>query len=130
MKTIEQEAAEKVYDKVSQMEEREPKGSAKRNQYGAMAHALPILIRTAGLAEALAFVQSRDKEHGSLALLEDLGQVVSSKNADGFAEQSRQADLQEYMYLTHRALQALKWFKRFAQSVLDVSATQEDGGAR
>lgn len=129
MKTIEQEMAEKVYGKVTLFGENQPQGSVKRNQYGGMAHSLPILIRTAGLAEALAFVQSRGKAHGSFALLEDLGQVVLEKSADGFADQSRRTELQEYTYLTHRALQALKWFKRFAQTVLDVPATQEDGGA-
>lgn len=130
IQTLEQEVAEKVYGKVALFEENHPQGSAKRNQYGGMAHSLPILIRTAGLAEAVAFVQSRDKTHGSVALLNDLGQVVSAKSADDFAEQSRKADLQEYMYLTHRALQALKWFKRFAQTVLDVPVTQDDGGMR
>lgn len=128
MKTLEQEFAEKVYDKVTTFGRNQPKGSAKRNQYGAMAHKLPILIRTAGLAEAVAFVESRGKD-GHTALLEDLGQVVSVKNAGTFAEQSRKAELQEYMYLTRRTLLALKWFKRFAQSVLDVSATQEEGVA-
>jgi CRISPR-associated protein Cmr5 len=129
IRTLEQEMAEKVYEKVTLVERKHLKGSTKRNQYGAMAHSLPILIRTAGLAEALAFVHSRDKSHGSVMLLEDLGQVVAEKNAGDFAGQSRAAGLQEYMYLTQRALQALKWFKRFAQSVLDVSATQEDGGS-
>ena len=129
MRTLEQEVAEKVYRKVSLFGENQPQGSAKRNQYGAMAHSLPILIRTAGLAEALAFVQSRGKE-GSTALLEDQGQVVLDKSADDFAVQSRDVELQEYMYLTHRSLQALKWFKRFAQTILDVPATQDDGGAR
>jgi len=94
-------------------------------QYGSMAHKLPILVRTAGLAEALAFVESRGK-----ALLEDLAKVVldlEKEAAPTLTKTSRTAEMQDYVYLTRRTMLALKWFKRFAQSVLDVEATAEVG---
>jgi CRISPR-associated protein Cmr5 len=119
MKTMEQEFAGKVY---KQVKEREGKPDAKK--YGSMAHKLPILIRTAGLAEALAFVESRGKDPLD-ALLDDLAGVVSGQSRQDFVAQSRSADLQTYVYLTRRSLLALKWFKRFAQSVLGVDATEE-----
>lgn len=119
MKTIEQEFAEKVYNKVKARE-----GGTDSKQYGGMAHKLPILVRTAGLAEALAFVESRGKEPHK-ALLEDLAQVVLGQGRNAFVEESRTADIQNYVYLTRRSMLALKWFKRFAQSVLGVDATEE-----
>lgn len=97
-----------------------------RDAYGSMAHKLPVLIRTAGLAQALAFVQARGKKipapdgrtpHHDL--LTHLSQVVRNGKED-LCTQSRIADLSEYMHLTHESLAALLWFKRFAQSVLDV----------
>lgn len=121
MKTIEQEFAEKVYRKVEAHI-----GKTDANQYGGMAHKLPILVRTAGLAEALAFVESRGKDSHK-ALLEDLAQVVSDKHMKDFGEEIRTAELQTYVYLTRRTMLALKWFKRFAQSVLGVDATEEGG---
>jgi len=120
MQTIEQELAEKVYRKVAAHKD---KTDAK--QYGSMAHKLPILVRTAGLAEALAFVESRGK-----ALLEDLAKVVldlEKEAAPTLTKTSRTAEMQDYVYLTRRTMLALKWFKRFAQSVLDVEATAEVG---
>jgi CRISPR-associated protein Cmr5 len=124
MKSLEQEFAEKVYNRTVAFGNIHPKGHIEREQYGGMAHKLPILVRTAGLAEALAFVESRGKD-GHIALLEDLAQVVYDHGRHVFLEQSRNADLQEYIYLTRRTMLALKWFKRFAQSALDVQPTAE-----
>jgi len=121
MKTLDQEMASKVYKKVK---DRESTPDAKK--YGAMAHKLPILVRTAGLAEALAFVESRGSDSHK-ELLNDLAQVVMDKGGAAFAAKSREADMQEYIYLTRRTMLALKWFKRFAQSVLKVEPTQDEG---
>ena len=53
MKTIEQELAKKVYDRVEAFAQAHPdKDSPARKKYGGLAHKLPILVRTAGLAEA------------------------------------------------------------------------------
>ena len=124
MKTLEQEFAEKVYNRTVAFGNAHPAGQKEREQYGGMAHKLPILVRTAGLAEALAFVESRGKD-GHKALLEDLAQVVSNGGTNVLLEQSRDANVQDYVYLTRRIMLALKWFKRFAQSALDVLPTAE-----
>jgi CRISPR-associated protein Cmr5 len=113
--------AGKVYQKVTAMDKESP--DAKK--YGALAHTLPVLVRTAGLAEALAFVESRNKPPSN-TLLSDLADVVVSGNTrEQFVRKSREAEMQEYILLTRRTMLALKWFKRFAQSVLDVDSTTE-----
>ena len=127
MKTLEQELAAKVYEQVAAYGGDNKQGSPARTQYGSMAHKLPILVRTAGLAQALAFVESRGKEPHH-KLLEHLAQVVSQNDRSGFLNQSRIAQMQEYVYLTRRTMLALKWYKRFAESVLDVKPT-DDGEA-
>lgn len=94
-------------------------------KYGSMAHQLPVLIRTAGLAQALAFVEAR-REPALTGLLDDLASALGMESGAKLAERSRKADLPEYMRLTQRSLAALLWFKRYAQSVLDVKPGQED----
>jgi CRISPR-associated protein Cmr5 len=128
MRTLEQEFAEKVYEKVDEFGRDHPKNTkqTERDQYGSMAHKLPVLIRTAGLAEALAFVESRGKD-AHKKLLDDLAFVISEDSREELLKKSRKDGLQEYMYLTRRTILALKWFKRFAQSVLEVDATAEGG---
>jgi hypothetical protein len=41
-------------------------------------------------------------------------------------ERSRSAEFEEYMRLTQGALEALLWFKRFAQSELKVQSAADD----
>ncbi len=120
MQTREQVFAAKVYKQVSEME----KGSEDAKSYGSMAHKLPILIRTAGLAQALTFVEARGKENGPMhKLLDDLALTVGKRDRPDLLASARNAQLSEYMLLTQRVMDALLWYKRFAQSVLDVKAS-------
>ncbi|HBT47369.1 MAG TPA: type III-B CRISPR module-associated protein Cmr5 [Peptococcaceae bacterium] len=115
MRTRNQEYAAQIFEQVTQVSEEE------RKKYGSLAHRLPVLIRTAGLAQALAFVDARGKEPGK-RLLNDLATVLRFEDKDKLLERSRQAELPEYMCLTRDVLGALAWYKRFAQSVLGVDA--------
>ncbi len=120
MRTLEQELAEKVYQQVSRLQV----GSDFAKEYGGMAHKLPVLIRQAGLVQALAYVAARGKD-GAKHLLEDLAQTLECESAEHLLKKSREADLLEYMHLTRKATVALTWYKRFAQSVLGVEPTEE-----
>ncbi len=60
-------------------------------------------------------------------LLDHLARIIfddENSNRSALLEQSRATThLTEYMRLTHEVLAALVWYKRFAQSVLDVDAS-------
>lgn len=119
MQTRDQKYAVDVYKKVSEV------GKKKKEEYesyGGMAHKLPVLIRTAGLAQALSFVESRGKP-AHQQLLRDLAETIGRKELPSVA---RQAELSEYMRLTQQVMAALLWYKRFAQSVLGVELNSEE----
>src|SRR5437588_3706057 len=118
MQTRDQLYAATIYQQVSTIREKEPE----YDKYGAMAHKLPVLIRTAGLAQALAFVEARGKEPHH-RLLSDLAETVGKK--DILLSEARSAHLSDYIHLTQQVMDALLWYKRFAQSVLDVDASME-----
>jgi CRISPR-associated protein Cmr5 len=118
MQTRDQKYAVDVYERVSKVKE------ADRKRYGAIAHKLPILIRTAGLVQALAFVDSRQKQ-----LLNDLAGTIGKPNSDTLLSRAREANLSEYMRLTQQVMAALLWYKRFAQSVLGVNASDAEDEA-
>jgi CRISPR-associated protein Cmr5 len=149
MKTRTQQYAKEVFELVSGFKKQHTNSNgktddAKIKEYGSMAHKLPVLIRTAGLAQALAFVEasgSKKQEqkqalHPHRQLLEDLAKTIVQSNAERFQNAatlltaSREQEIDEYLRLTREALAALLWFKRFAQSVLDVEAGDEPGGDR
>ena len=73
----------------------------------------------------MAFVHSRGQTPHK-DLLGHLAQVVARENAEILLRRSREAELPEYIYLTERTMLALKWYKRFAQSILEVEATEGD----
>lgn len=131
---LEGQFASKIYDQVFAYKNVETNDKLQK-RYGSMAYRLPILVRSAGLAQALAFVESKSKgdvKHPYTHLLNHLAEVVIGNN-DGkaLAGQSRNANVQEYMYLTQRTMLALKWYKRFAETMLGVTSTTagEDGDA-
>lgn len=120
MQTRDQKYAVDVYEKVSLIKGKEDEAFGK--SYGAMAHKLPVLIRTAGLAQALAFVEARGKKPQK-RLLEDLAGTVKKPDAAALLKRARESEMSEYMLLTHQVIDALLWYKRFAQSVLGVEAS-------
>ncbi|HWS83162.1 MAG TPA: type III-B CRISPR module-associated protein Cmr5 [Ktedonobacteraceae bacterium] len=124
MLTRDQKYASIVYDQVCKIRsEKQEKQEYKK--YGAMAHKLPILIYTAGLTQALEFLNARDEEVLK-RLLKDLAITVGQKDADALLCHIRGLQLSGYMILTQQILAALLWYKRFAQSVLGVSSGDSD----
>lgn len=133
MQTRKQEYASSAFEQVSALKktsETQKDPEAYRKSYGSMAHKLPVLIRTAGLAQALEFVQSRGKDEHK-KLLGHLEQTVLPNRASGetLLDRSRKAHLGEYMRLSRNCLSALLWYKRFAESVLGVKLGDDDGGS-
>jgi CRISPR-associated protein Cmr5 len=121
--TREQRYANQVYAAV---EKHISESKTFRDKYGSMAHKLPVLIRTAGLAQALAFVEARHKEGTAQnRLLQDLAEVLTELGQvnGGLAVQSRSLPFDGYMLLTEACIEALLWFKRFGSSLLDADVT-------
>lgn len=101
------------------------RGKSNQKKYGTMAHKLPVLVRTAGLVQAVAFVQTRGSE-AQKELLSHLAETLGYEGVNTFAADARTHNLQDYMLLTRRVLAALLWYKRFAESILDVLSSDED----
>lgn len=131
MQTLSQTYAMDAYQRVQQVCEKHPdtteKGKKYQKKYGTMAHKLPILIHTAGLVQALAFVMA--KSSGTPAwrqYLEDVAFTANEKsNAKQLLEKSQQAGLNEYILLTRQVSQAALWYKRFAESILKIEASEQ-----
>jgi len=122
MQTLQQRYAQQVYQKVKWVEQNW--SSQQGKEYGTMALKLPVLVRQAGLVQALTFVAARGKD-SQKRLLEDLAGVLGFNSGDNLLQQAQQAQLEDYMYLTRQVLWALEWFKRFAQAILKVEPTDE-----
>lgn len=106
---------------------------AELKQYRSMILSAPALVHNAGLAQALAFITSRDKEKAAAQrrLADDLAKTVLGDQATG-EELLNQAcgaggELRDYLYLARQVLEALVWFRRYAQILIpdDMPAPKE-----
>jgi CRISPR-associated protein Cmr5 len=93
-----------------------------RDKYGSMAHKIPVLIRTAGLVAALAFVEAKGDKN-QRQLLDDIASTAGYHDRAAFLTASREANLETYMYLTQEVLAVCLWYKRFGASVLNADVT-------
>ncbi|WP_110513139.1 type III-B CRISPR module-associated protein Cmr5 [Herpetosiphon llansteffanensis] len=125
--TRDQKFASVIYQQIQEIKQ-QPVANQKR--YGVIAHQLPILIRTAGLAQTLVFISSRSKkketgkEDEFSLFLSHLTKTINLDTPD-IVQYTIQVDLSSYMYITQQLLDALLWYKRFAQSILGVDPTDQ-----
>jgi CRISPR-associated protein Cmr5 len=106
---------------------------AEQKKYASIVHAMPALLRSAGLSQALHFVRSRRSEKQQL-FLEHLAAQLRHIDADidgpdKLLAKVRSADLLEYLRLTHEALACVVWYRRFVQGELGIEAGETDVGA-
>lgn len=119
--TLEQQRAALAYRHVQEV----PRDDEKmRDLYGSMAQKLPVLIRTAGLCQAVHFVRSRKKEILNTLLDHVAGQLhrVDEEITNGakLCERVRNVELSQYLWLTREALASAEWYSRLSQSELGV----------
>ncbi len=117
IQTRDQHFAKAVYKQVAELTDSQ---DFKVKKYCAIASKLPILIRSSGLMQAYAFVESRaakEKEVEAKKFLEHFAETLSFGSQSALGDKVRTSDLVTYMHLTRNALAALLWYKRFAQSV-------------
>lgn len=118
MQTRDQRYAADALKKVNELDKSEYK------KYGTMAHKLPILVRTAGLTQALSFVEARGSTEQH-KLLDHLAQTIQVGDRNKLLKEARENDLSKYMELTQKVMAALLWYKRYAQSVLGVDPSED-----
>jgi len=95
--------------------------------YGGLCHSFPILVRVAGLAQAVQFHRSKgagsengsDRQKAHWRLLCDIDDLLPDFDIE-------KASLMEYMWATRRVQAAWVFYKRFASSVLKVETGDQD----
>ena len=122
--TRDQRYAKAIYEQVVKLEPQKDNEWVK--DYGRLANYLPVLVKKAGLAQALSFAEAKGGA-GDKRLLEDLQTAINEIGGRqiNLMESSRKAEISEYLWLTQQVMTALHWYKRFVQSVLNVKQGDE-----
>ena len=89
----------------------------KSKEYIGFSKRFPALVHTCGLAQAVAFAQSKAPN----GYLDDLRAVMNSSDntVTSFSAAICAADLGTYMQLSRTALEAAGWLKRYAEALLE-----------
>ncbi len=98
--------------------------------YGGLCHTFPILVRTCGLCQALAYVEAKaSKDDNRGKAYQWLRSNVKARlgiTTEDLLTEVRGADLRSYMRYTLIILEAWVFYKRFAVSLLKVEAGQDE----
>ena len=91
------------------------------NEYSQLAKRFPALVHNCGLAQALAFVQAKEKDENiGKAYLSNLSDVMGLEKEDDLGSISRSAELREYQRLTREAIESATWLKRYSEALLEM----------
>lgn len=94
--------------------------------YGGLCHSFPVMVRTCGLCQAVAFSKAKageekkPREKAHTLILEHVAKVLGVQG--DLLQVVRDAPASDYMLYTRRILSAWVYFKRFAESILKVSS--------
>jgi len=122
--TRQQERAQTAYKcispRVKDSSAKEIVSQEDNDKYGQLAKKFPSLVHNCGLAQALAFVQAKEKNKNvGKAYLSHLSKVMGLKE-DNLGELSRNEDLIKYQRLTHEAIESATWLKRYSEALMET----------
>jgi CRISPR-associated protein Cmr5 len=131
MATLDQRRAALAFEHVSELVGDARKAEAKK--YASMVHKLPALLVSAGLCQALHFVESRSDETRAhqRKLVDHLAKQIERTDpeitsAAKLLDRARDADLASYLRLTEETIACAAWYRRMVQAVLKMEATDAD----
>jgi len=157
--TLEQRRAARAFTDVQAVAAAHAEGTVGRQRYGSLALKLPALVRTAGLCQALHFLQARKDGGAARTLLLHLtgqlervdpaitgvetllaatndgapqGSELSEVAVDSLLRRTREAALPDYLRLSRETVAVGNWYSRLTRSVLKVEPgedPQDDPGA-
>jgi CRISPR-associated protein Cmr5 len=133
MATLDQQRAKLAFKRIREVEgwDTDKNERPRGKKYASIVHAMPALLRSAGLSQALHFVHSRKtkEQHVFLDhLAEQLARVDAGINdSKTLLAKVREANLSAYLRLTQEALACVVWYRRFVQGELGIDAGDDDG---
>ncbi|OMF34773.1 type III-B CRISPR module-associated protein Cmr5 [Paenibacillus peoriae] len=120
MKSVAHTYAEKALHSIRQIE-----SSSSAKEYGRLCQLFPSMLLVNGLRLTVAFFRSKasnDQPSNHERYLSDMGAALGISNWENELS-SHGMTMTEYRNLSQRALKAAVWFKRYAEAILRVEAS-------
>lgn len=107
-------------------------------KYGKLCHKFPILVRTCGLCQAVAFIESKaagsdvNKARAHGLVLQNMREVLTSHGlllpSNDLSMAISTLSTQDYIHATRVILESWVYYKRFGVSILGVESGDDEGG--
>lgn len=125
MPTLDQKRAALAWEHGDAVKQYEP---ARQKKYASIVYSLPMLVRSAGLSQALHFVQARG-DNTQREILEHLAAQLHRvdariTNANTLLKCVREAPLGAYLQFAQETLACANWYKRYVQGVLNIKQSE------
>lgn len=93
--------------------------SDKKDKYLTFAKRFPSLIHTCGLAQAIAFAQSKVDYKPNFEDLQDIFKETEDTPSLYLITKAQEVPLSEYLRLSRDAIAVTGWIKKYAEALLD-----------
>ncbi len=100
-----------------------------KKTYGSLCHEFPVMVRTCGLCQAVAFSLDKAESNQAHSLLLDHLAAVMGIQREQLAQTIENMNTTQYMLATRKVVSAWLFFKRFAVSILKVKGAHEAPGS-
>ena len=120
MPTRAQEQLMQAHRNVVAVSETDGLDEVQKARYGNLCHKVPVMIRTCGLCQTVAFLKSKGQDSHD-RMLQHIATILGV-DAGELATSVAQMPTVEYMHKTRLLLEALLYYKRFAVSILKAEA--------
>jgi CRISPR-associated protein Cmr5 len=127
MQTRAQKNSKQAYEHISQLQ----LSGTDAKLYGSICHTFPIMVLRSGLAQSVAFlwIKAESDKPAYQTFLKHLSLISngpSNETYKDFQQRIQEMDLAEYQRTTRTILNASVWYKRFAESMLNVKAGEDE----
>ncbi len=120
IRTLENNRAKFAFDMVQNVKKRVPD---KKDEYVSWSKKIPVLIKTNGLGQTLAFMKSRAKDETNL-MLKQIKDWLVLKNElnekDDLVKKITEIDSSTYRRWTREVIALFNWVRRFAEGYLKM----------
>jgi len=137
MVTRQQALMSQAITAVQGVKDAHPSGDV-RKIYGGFCHTFPVLVRSCGLCQAMAFVEAKAADKGERGIayqtlrkhvyeiLRDGHLCGKAQNAVQLSAELTTLPTERYALATRLLLNAWVYYKRFAESILDVKSGEQE----
>lgn len=95
------------------------------NRYGTLCHQFPVMVLQNGLMQGVGYLKGKgegENQSPEILLLTQIASLFNYTDTESFHTELHNCDISKYQYYTRQVLEMAIWYKRYAESMLEVKS--------